>query len=276
MNILCICKMNQARSVFSASIVKKFMPDSNVSSAGVDAIPGSPTLKIVLETGLKWGLPIENTLSKSIGQVDFRGIDRVLVAEKEMKSVLGFTEILVDSYESYCLNPVLIPNDPAGLAPEDSIIELAKVFAATYRFIRKLKSLSNTGVRLIIPRNESDITSAIEFACSESLRINSILIDGDLRNSYRSDFKKIGWQWNKLSPGDEFDLTPRCVFYIEPQNLIPEFEIVSGQYFDILGKVSLNREILIVSPPIFAYTRKLPDAILLSAIADEITLIHYE
>ena len=270
-NILCVCKMNQARSILSEAIVKKFMPQANTYSAGIHAISDATPLNFVILNGQKWGLNIPRKFSQNLRLFELDKFDYILVAEDHMKSYFTNAGIKVYSYQDFCSFTDFIPIDPAGLAAEDAELELSKVFAATYKFVKHLKQDKRKEIRLVIPRQELNIKNALDFAVELSQRTGSVLIDADLRNSFRLDFERANFNWMRID--ETFisrEIPTGSAVYLDLSSNIPEFEIANGAYFAKILKLAYLNEITILSPPIYTNSKKLPDSILLSAIADEI------
>ena len=123
MQIVTVCRMNQARSPFAQAVLQRNFPEDIVRSSGVAAVNGTPILNSVLAISKTWKVPIVKEGSTSIDS-DREAIleaDLVITAEKshsESIRQLGFSGSL-RSFEEIFEDLDFIPVDPEGLAFDD-------------------------------------------------------------------------------------------------------------------------------------------------------------
>lgn len=56
MRIHVICRLNQARSIITAAVIRKIYPELRVFSSGIQANPGQPIPTVIAKIAYKWDL----------------------------------------------------------------------------------------------------------------------------------------------------------------------------------------------------------------------------
>ena len=273
MKILTVCRMNQARSVFSKAVLDSLIPGIEVFSAGVevtDHVPPMPLTKLISH---RWGLEIPNSHSTNVKEFATSHFDLVLVAENWMKSEIscGYSQIL--SYEDIAIMSEFLPCDPELLEKSGFEIELAKVFWVSMRALSNSSNFVNSQITAVIPEHESLIGKSLEFATHFARSTGAFLVDAEVRTSYITDLGRLNLKPYQFTPTEEdlYDSEKFITFQINEQN--------SGRYFlfsdfyRTLSGLSRMRPLVMVTAPIFSFDGPLYDSFFASAIADDIRLI---
>ena len=261
--------MNQARSVFSHTVIEHFFPDAEVLSAGVEVESSHPNLpgtqSFISELELSASKVYSTAVSGLVGQ----NFDLILVAEDWMKSKVAGIHGEIFSYEDLVDTPDFMPTDPVGMRPEKFKVELAKVFWVSIRF---MTGSGNTRITAVIPEHESLIPKAINFAKQFALETGALLIDAELTVPYTAEFKKFDiasvdeGAWDPHSSSADIALK----FQITQNSL--KYVVHSG-FFDRLNKISQTCPIVMVTAPLHSFSGPLVESFFTSAIARDIRLI---
>ena len=85
--ILFICKHNRFRSKIAEAAFKKFNKNPRIKSASAGIFEGLPVLKIVIDTGKKFGLKI-NKKTQGIKEKWFGDLDLIVVVANDIPPVI--------------------------------------------------------------------------------------------------------------------------------------------------------------------------------------------
>ena len=174
--IVVVCRLNAARSVLIAAVLRKQFPQYEVISCGVEASTGAVYPQITLQTAKDWGLRIVKDHSVNIRDIPggLNDSDRVIVVEDYMrespdlqhlnpKNIFSFTDLSLDQSH--------LPKDPLEFDLQQFKVEIAKaVFYACSIVTRCIDPImANANLRLWITRNDSQevLTNVVEH-CKEN------------------------------------------------------------------------------------------------------------
>jgi protein-tyrosine-phosphatase len=261
--------MNQARSVFSHTVIEYLFPDVEIFSAGVEVESSHPNLPGTASFLSELELPTSKGYSTSLTDLVGQNFDVILVAEDWMKSKIAGIHGEIFSYEDFVDIPDFMPSDPVGMRPEKFKVELAKVFWVS---IRSMTGSVNPRITAVIPEHESLILKALNFAKQFTLETGALLIDAELTVPYTAELKKLGItsidesSWDpKISPNDV------ALRFRTNQNSL--MSVVHGGFFDRLSEIAQIRPIVLVTAPLHAHTGPLVEPYFTSANSGDIRLI---
>ncbi len=261
--------MNQARSVFSHTVMKALFPDVEVFSAGVEVKSSHPNLPGTAAFLSELGLASSQPQSAAIAQFRGQEFDLILVAEDWMKSSIVGIQGKTISYEDVVNFPDFMPSDPVGMSSEKFKVELAKVFWVS---VHSMTGSANPRISAIIPEHESLIPKAVNFAQQFALDTGALLIDAELSVPYTSELKNLG-----LTSIDESTWDPTT----SPQGIALRFQVhqnslkyvLHSGFFDRLNEISLVCPIVMVTAPLHTFNGPLSEPYFTSATAADIRLI---
>lgn len=283
MQIVTVCRMNQARSPFAQAVLQRNFPEDIVRSSGVAAVNGTPILNSVLAISKTWKVPILKEGSTSIDS-DREAIleaDLVITAEKshsESIRQLGFSGSL-RSFEEIFEDLDFIPVDPEGLAFDDMSRELGKVGALTLRAAIEAKGFAHAfPITSYIPHGVSDLSMALARAQFERVAQNAILIDGDLRAPNHDGFAELGleavpFEIKNLSEVQANQIKSNQVLTHRVQLDYPEAIYLSPEWRQFIGRCANVAPVVMITAPRHSQMRRLPDSYLASYMSDEFGVI---
>ena len=182
-----VCRHNQARSVMAAAALKRFFPDCDIYSAGIEAIDGQRVPQSILNLAESWGLEVLEVASHSIDSARSKLLasDFVVVAEDVFAPSivsLGVAPEKILSMQDSRFGHELIPFDPIGHGNLVVSAELGKAIATTVQLIRAQKSESRKyPVQTVISKNEFDFEINLKQVWSQAINSNGVVIAADFR-----------------------------------------------------------------------------------------------
>ncbi len=143
--IITVCKYNQARSITSAAILRRFFPDYQVLSAGIQANPIEPIPSSILQILDEWEVTeFDHRSTKVVDLPVLTQADLVLCADAEVKSKLieQLKIVDVENYtirvlEEFARSALEIPVDPVSMDESDTKTQLARAIILSVRAVRK-------------------------------------------------------------------------------------------------------------------------------------------
>jgi protein-tyrosine-phosphatase len=261
--------MNQARSVFSHTIIKHLFPNAEVYSAGVEVESSHPNLPGTTLFLSELELPTSKKVSTSVSELVGQNFDLILLAEDWMKSKIAGIHGEIFSYEDLVDIPDFMPTDPVGMRPEKFKVELAKVFWVS---MKSMTGSGNPRITAVIPEHESLIPKALNFAKQFALETGALLIDAELTVPYTSELKKF-----EVTSIDESTWNPNT----SPIDIALKFQInqnslkhvVHSGFYDRLNEIAMAFPLVMVTAPLHGFSGPLVEPFFTSAIAGDIRLI---
>ncbi len=149
--IIVVCKYNQARSITAAAALRRFFPEIEILSAGIQANPLLPIPSSILEILDQWGLDQYDHRSTPVLKLPpLRPTDLVLCADAEVKATLMKQLNISDSdafkirvLEEYADSSLEIPVDPVNMGESDTKMQLARSIVLSVRGVRKEFQIAN-------------------------------------------------------------------------------------------------------------------------------------
>jgi protein-tyrosine-phosphatase len=275
--------MNQARSPFAQAVLERNFPDDQISSAGVNAIEGTPILPAVIATAKNWGVPISQTSSctlKGAGN-DILIADLVITAENVHNDVIrnfGYRGDL-RSYEEILEDRDFIPIDPGGLLPDAVSRELGKVGALTLRAALDAKGYPHAhSIHVVIPHGVSDLGVALAHAQMSRITEGAILVDTDLRAPLLNEIEDMGlerifFDIDQMDVLDLPEITTQQILTHSRQIDFPERYFLSPAWREWIQRLADKSPVVLVTAPRHSRMRRLADSYLASYMSDEFTVI---
>lgn len=261
--------MNQARSIFSHTVIEALFPDVQVFSAGVEVKSSHPNLPGTAAFLSELGLGSSQPQSAAVAQFKGQEFDLILVAEDWMKAQLTEVQGEVLSYEELVDSPDFMPSDPVGLSPQKFKVELAKVFWIS---LRSMLRSGNPRITAVIPEHESLIPKAVNFARQFVLKSDALLIDAELTVPYTLELKKLG-----VMSTHEQEWDPQVVqrdmalhFQATPSSL--SF-VMHSDFFKRLDEIAEKRPVVLITAPLHSLSGPLAEPFFTSATAGDIRII---
>ena len=81
-NILVVCVGNICRSPTGEYLLKSFLPNKNISSAGIGALVGKPADKLAIEVSAEHGIDLSTHIAQQLTSELCREYDLILVMEQ--------------------------------------------------------------------------------------------------------------------------------------------------------------------------------------------------
>jgi len=267
--------MNQARSPFAEAVIKKFFPEIQITSAGIEAIDGIPYLPKVVSTAHRWGIEISAGSSRSISSSpEFQMVDLIICAEKWISTEVNLMKSAgrVRSYESVVPDLSFMPTDPERLRGRRMETELAKVAWINIRAVNDFLEVPRSHqITCFIPKTDLDVEVAIDWVVRERLTRPTVVIDADLRSPLARNFRARGLRvgdFSNLNQVNEFDVFSSIV-----EQPDPERTLLSPEWRAQLDGLGAERQILLITSPQKTQDGPLPDSYLAAIPAGNIEII---
>ena len=143
--VITVCKYNQARSITAAAALRRFFPEIEILSAGIQANPLLPTPSSILEILDQWGLDQYDNRSTPVTNLPtLQATDLVLCADAEVKATLikqlnitNPNDYKIRVLEEYAVSSLEIPVDPVNMGESDTKMQLARAVVLSVRAVRK-------------------------------------------------------------------------------------------------------------------------------------------
>lgn len=282
MKVLLVCKLNKARSVFGAAILKSIYPFLGVYSAGIEAVENSPVPNQVLEIAKKWELVGFKSFSQSIRhfEKDFKNFNLIITADRETHTEMrkrGY-EFESVSLEEFVLDPSFCPQDPIGMSQREMEIELAKVAHSVIRAIDgKINSSRIHPVKCFIPISQDDSELAWSLALFEHVNLGGFLIDADFRAPFcidkKLEFRMKTFEIQELKSIDSIRFQRGEILCPIREYSNPESILVSSVWNSFINELSNRAPVIMLTAPRFVNRREFPDAWLASSLATSISTV---
>lgn len=269
--ILSVCKMNQARSIFSHALLHKLDEKLDIRSAGIFAKSGADVLSSVDMTSQQWGLQLPKKSSTNINELEQNDFEYALVAEEWMKDEVRKYAQNIYSYEDFAPNESFIPNDPDGLSLVRTEVELAKVFFCTKQFFNVVAGVSGIDVTAVVPFHENLIPKALELSVQLAREEGRLLVDADIRFPNKADLAR--YAYNPIENGAAAIDIKSQYLGISESHENPGNYYLSENYLKIFESDIYPKRKVIITPPINTLSGMLYDPFLASAPSSEVKVV---
>lgn len=162
--IIVVCKYNQARSITAAAALRRFFPEIEILSAGIQANPLLPIPSSILEILDQWGLDQYDNRSTPVTNLPtLQPTDLVLCADAEVKATLMKQLNISDAsafkirvLEEYADSSLEIPVDPVNMGESDTKMQLARSIVLSVRGVRKEFQIQNLITSSRFPHDKAE------------------------------------------------------------------------------------------------------------------------
>ena len=143
--IITVCKYNQARSITSAAVLRRFFPEYEVLSAGIQANPLDPIPASIVEILHEWEVTeFDNRSTKVVDLPALNETDLVLCADAEVKTklidqlnIINIGKYKIRTLEEFSHSSLEIPVDPVSMDQSDTKTQLARAVILSVRAVRQ-------------------------------------------------------------------------------------------------------------------------------------------
>ena len=257
--IITVCKYNQARSITSAAILRRFFPDYEILSAGIQANPIEPIPSSILQILDEWEITeFDERSTKVVDLPTLSKTDLVLCADVEVKEKL-IEQLRIGSVEDYSIriledfshSALEVPVDPVSMDESDTKVQLARAIVLSIRAARQELGIAQPITSSLFPTDKVEHLQAQKKLLEEIHNDQGAIIDSGF-----SIPNPLLWQANNfnflpLNPNRlEVDLTAPSGI------LISKFEIdrsarifLSKKYLHWLEALTAQQKIYLLTQP---------------------------
>jgi protein-tyrosine-phosphatase len=259
--IITVCKYNQARSITSAAILRRFFPDYEILSAGIQANPLEPIPSSILQILDEW--EITEFVDRSTKVIDLPAIgktDLVLCADIEAKTKL-IEQLKIEDAQDYTIriledfshSALEVPVDPVNMDESDTKIQLARAIILSIRAVRKEFGINAPIRKSLFPVDRAEHLQSQKIMLETVQKDQGVIIDGGF-----SIPNTLSWQANSNSFGfiNPNRLEGLAYSYLNTPVLISKFEIdraarifLSKKYLEWLEGLAANQPIYLLAQP---------------------------
>jgi protein-tyrosine-phosphatase len=256
--IITVCKYNQARSITSAAVLRRFFPDNEVLSAGIQADPFQPIPSSILEILDEWEVSeLDQRSTKVIDLPPLTDTDLVLCADAEVKSKLieqlhisNVGNYKIYTLEEFSRSALEIPVDPVSMDASDTKTQLARATVLSVRAVRQVFGIEQPITLSLFPQDK------VEHVQSQKKLLDVIQKDqGVIIDSGFSIPNPLLWQANSAFVPvnlNRLEVDPSTPSGI----LISKFEIdrsprilLSKKYLQWLEALAVRQKIYLLTQP---------------------------
>ena len=182
-----VCRHNQARSVMAAAALRRYYPDVEVISAGIEAVEGQRIPESILNLADAWGLDVLEVISHSLSAVKEQLVasDLVVVAEDEFISYLielGVHPQKILSMQDKRFEHAVIPFDPVGQSGRILSAELAKAVMTSTQLVREYPGFGGEFlIEAVFTRDEADLQNKFGIVWEKFKMTNGVILLTDFR-----------------------------------------------------------------------------------------------
>ena len=263
--IAVVCRYNQARSVISSAVLARYFPDAKISSAGIDAVDGSPIPESIIEIANNWGikLPYLTSISTSSVVADLQEADFIVVAENEFIPILtefGISDQKVKSMQDEIFAHAFIPFDPVDHHDNVVSVEIAKAVMTTLQQVRSKGFFPfKNEVEVFIPFSFEDFENGIKRMWDYAQEKNANLLFADFRAPHFSMVQNLSVPIREMIKSTkngvlEVTLTAKPAdtpYVISTRHELDNVEkfMLSSNFEDCISQLADERPLLIMTGP---------------------------
>lgn len=179
--LVIVCRFNQARSIVVAAMLRKFFPDLQITTCGVEGEDGKPIPIISADLCESWGLKEYDRISRSLSALEeCSSQDLILAADDWVYEQirLHFPHLSTSNLLSYAADAQLAPMDPTGLDPRDFSEEIAKACVLSLRWLEDVLNLPSSDIEAHVFHSQKSLD---EFMKNPTLHVSGVrtFIDTD-------------------------------------------------------------------------------------------------
>lgn len=259
--IITVCKYNQARSITSAAILRRFFPDHEILSAGIQANPIEPIPSSILQILDEWEITEFDERSTKVTDLPPLGkTDLVLCADVEVKTKM-LEQLKIENAKDYTIriledfshSALEVPVDPVNMDESDTKIQLARAIILSIRAARKEFGINQPIRKSLFPVDRVEHLQSQKIMLETVEKDKGVIIDGGF-----SIPNALLWQANNDSFGfiNPNRLEGLAHGYLDTRVLISKFEIdraarvfLSRKYLEWLEGLAANQPIYLLAQP---------------------------
>jgi protein-tyrosine-phosphatase len=259
--IITVCKYNQARSITSAAVLRRFFPDYEVLSAGIQADPFQPIPSSIVEILDEWEITeFDNRSTKVTDLPVLNETDLVLCADAEVKSRLIEQLHIQDParykirvLEEFSRSALEVPVDPVNMDESDTKTQLARAVILSMRGARKELGIDQPITSALFPQDKAQHLHAQKRMLDSISNDHGVIIDSGFAIP-----NPLLWQVSNAAfiPINPNRLEVGTDTQIPSGILISKFEIdrssrifLSKKYFQWLQELAAQRTVYLLAHP---------------------------
>ena len=259
--IITVCKYNQARSITSAAILRRFFPDYEILSAGIQANPLQPIPSSILQILDEWEITeFDERSTKVVDLPTLSKTDFVLCADFEVKEKL-IEQLRIGRVEDYSIriledfshSALEVPVDPVSMDESDTKTQLARAIILSMRAVRKEFRIDQPITTSVFPVDKREHLMSQKILLEATEVNQGVVIDSGF-----SIPNTLLWQASSNSFGfinpNRLEGLPHN--QADTRVLISKFEIdraarifLSKKYFEWLEGLAANQPIYLLAQP---------------------------
>lgn len=242
--IIVVCKYNQARSISAAAALRRFFPELEILSAGIQANSLLPIPYSILQILDQWGIDEYDVRSTPVVNLPSLTYDDfVLCADAEIKvkliEQLGIKEpnlFKINILEEFAYSSQEIPVDPVNMGEADTKNQLARSIILSMRAVRKELQIHNPITRSSYPQDKAEHIRTQQLMIAEIVANQGVILDAGF-----SIPNRLLWQPGKTAfiPFNPNDLV------IEPGTERKTGIMISKFEVDFVPKILLSKAYLL-------------------------------
>ncbi len=183
--VIVVCKYNQARSISAAAALRRFFPELEIISAGIQANPFLPIPSSIFQILDQWDITqYDQSSTPALNLPTLTDTDLVLCADAEIKAILikqlGIQEpnsLKLHALEEFANSPLEIPIDPVDMGEGDLKMQLARSIVLSVRAVREELQFENLITESLFPNNKAEHIRAQQHMIVEIQSNQGVIID---------------------------------------------------------------------------------------------------
>jgi len=282
MNVGFICRKNQIRSPFAAAVVASIFPEIETFSAGTDIDLNSQFHPRAIQLATKWGISLNANPTTSLNEArqSLKHANLIVAAEDELVSKISVfpRNGILTSFSEIAVAPAFVPIDPIGLSDQEFKLQMSKISYIAIRSVCKLiYTETKKSIYAIVPISENIFDLALEMALFENSVRDGILIYVDFRaylDQVPGEIKIIRFNPQNIDENLFFSGTKNCIFLPDREMSEPEKLFLNRKWIDLIFRISVDKDVILLTAPRYLETGKLNDSYLAVSAADTISVIN--
>ena len=183
--IIVVCKYNQARSITAAAALRRFFPDKEIITAGIQANPAMPIPSSILEILDQWAITeYDHRSTPVVNLANVSPSDLILCADIEVKETLiaqlkiaNPHEYKIHTFEDFAYSSLEVPVDPVNMGEADTKMQLARSIVLCIRAVRKENDLQPPVTLALFPHDKAQHLQAQDQLVTEINSNAGVIVD---------------------------------------------------------------------------------------------------
>jgi protein-tyrosine-phosphatase len=259
--VIIVCKYNQARSIRAAAALRRFFPELEIISSGIQANPSLPIPSSIFQILDQWDLTqYDQSSTPTRNLASLTDTDLVLCADAEIKAILikqlGIHEpnsLTIHTLEEFANSPLEIPIDPVDMGEGDLKTQLARSIVLSVRAVRVKLQVENLITESRFPNDKAEHIRAQQQMIADIQSNQGVIIDAGFSIPNQLLWQPHGTVFIPFNPAKI-----EIVEQTRPKSgiLISRFEVdfvpkvlLSERYMRWLQGVAMNQKIYVLAQP---------------------------